>query len=209
MTLWEDDNEDRRPRNEASDFFDELKDKRTQPKTKANYKNMFKHFVAFCKQWYPHLLDDEGDVKLDRLCMVVYKAFFDHVSKKRVKGPFSALKEPAQLNTPGYMVSYKSALLWGFKKVGGAMSSEHKDEIDVFIVGYENHYNEAKQRGEVPMKEGKSPMSLTGYDTMHMCCVQTNCRVRASHIEMISSLEALDTRGIALKHCERMQNHVG
>ena len=93
----------------------------------------------------PAVLDDEGDVKLDLLDMVVYKAFFDHVSKKRVKGPFSALKEPAQLNTPGYMVSYKSALLWGFKKVGGAMSSQHKDEIDVFIVGYENHYNGAKQ----------------------------------------------------------------
>ena len=40
MTLWEDDNEDRRPRNEASEFFDAVKDKRTQPKTKANYKNM-------------------------------------------------------------------------------------------------------------------------------------------------------------------------
>ena len=162
MSLWADDNEDQRAGNGTNDYFDAVVDKTKQPKTKNNYKTLHGHFVVYCEQWFPHVLNDAGRVQLERIDLTVFKGFFEHVMQKRVKGPFSAMMEPPTLNTPGYMMSYKSAILWGFKQAGASVQADHKEKIDEFITGYGNHYNEAKQRGEVPTKEGKTPMSFSG-----------------------------------------------
>lgn len=114
-------------------------------------------------------------MQLDLIDDIIIKEFFDHVSRKRVSGPFSDLVDPPSYNCPGYMNSYKNALEFCWKTHGEVKQEMPKEichEIAEFIVGYQREYNDAKQRGEVPMMEGKCPMSFTGYRYIALKAVQ-------------------------------------
>ena len=64
--------------------FDEMMEKDRADSTKRGYKSLANHFVQFLKHQNPAVVSDEGSVDLVAVALEDVKAFFDHVSIKRV-----------------------------------------------------------------------------------------------------------------------------
>ena len=61
------------------------------------------------------------------------------------------------------MQGYKSALKWYYDEKGIEFASDIDKWLDNFIQGYKKIVSEKRRRGIMPITEGKSPISFSGY----------------------------------------------
>ena len=90
-------------------------------------------------------------------------AFFEHISIKRLGGPFGDPLEPARYNSWNHVNGYKSALVYHFKIGGAEMSKQRIGMLRDFMQAYKRKCADLKQVGDMEMKEGKAAASFQVY----------------------------------------------
>ena len=64
------------------------------------------------------------------------------------------------------MQGYKSALVWWYTENGFMLDSSINKWCDDFVNGYKKTIADKKQRGVMPIGEGKAPLSFQGYGSI-------------------------------------------
>ena len=85
------------------------------------------------------------------------KAFFGHLSHTT---------DPKKTRRFQAIRGYKSALIWYFKEINQHVDADFDQELEKFLAGYRRHIADLKLDSVIPLIEGKSHLSFTGYQTL-------------------------------------------
>lgn len=139
-------------------------DRRHANNTKKQYDAKVKQFVVWIASAHPEILSTEDSTELDYSLVTnaILKEFFAHISKKRDRSTGEYL-DPIQFQSFALVSGYKSALKNHFQKTNNPFSKTVDDEIKSFLAGYERLIANLKKDGDIPLTEGKIPLSFGGY----------------------------------------------
>lgn len=141
---------------------DEIISGRIRLSTRKTYDCKFGHFNEFMKQNHEeHFIGEK--LLLQNVKAEEYKEFFAFISVKKEKGPFSAEVIPMQYNSYKYVESYSNAIKNSFRNEGSQIPADCEMMLTNFFRGYSRKVADLKQNGEMPLEEGKSPLSFDGY----------------------------------------------
>lgn len=147
-------------------------DERLSAGTKRQYRDKIKHFELWVERCHPELIDedyeDEVSVQYQDIDSNILKEFLGHISKKRDKaaeknGDSFVYLDPVQLQSVQHVNGYKSALVDKFKGLGIQLDFEATTMFSELMTGYRRIIQKKKQDGEMEMREGKYPLSFSGY----------------------------------------------
>lgn len=141
---------------------DEIISGRIRLSTRKTYDCKFGHFNEFMKQNHEEHFIGEKLILLN-VKAEDYKEFFAFISVKKEKGPFSAEVIPMQYNSYKYVESYSNAIKNSFRNEGSQIPADCEMMLTNFFRGYSRKVADLKQNGEMPLEEGKSPLSFDGY----------------------------------------------
>ena len=88
--------------------------------------------------------------------------FMGHISIK-INKETNLPYEPMRFNRRSHVQGYRSAIIDLYKKCGMTIDNIAKSQLTDFVSGYGKKVAQLKEDGELPIMEGKSPMSTVGY----------------------------------------------
>jgi hypothetical protein len=97
------------------------------------------------------------------LTVDVLTEFMGFVSKK-VDPVTKVHYDPPKFNSVAHVQGYRSAIIDLYKSRNLPAPELNKTKMSEFVSGYKRKIAQLKEDGELPMMEGKSPMSNTGYN---------------------------------------------
>ena len=112
--------------------------------------------------------EDTDEIQYDRISSDVLKEFLGHISKKRDRKAESAEEpyvyfEPERLQSVQHVNGYKSALTDKFRTLGIPIDFTTATMFSDLMTGYRRIIQKKKQDGEMGVREGKFPLSFSGY----------------------------------------------
>ncbi len=131
--------------------------------TKAQYTYKIKHFRAYMAQEYPECFDEATlHVIFENIPEGALSEFMAHVSKK--KDASGEYVTPMAFYSISHVNGYSSAIKhYHYILKCSKMSGKPADELDKNLKGFVRKIEQMKITGEIPMNEGKAPMSFEGY----------------------------------------------
>eukprot|EP01032_Pedospumella_encystans_P016315 gene16315-18618_t len=137
-------------------------------KSKKQYSGKVAHFNSWVKKEHPLLFDTHNQcVNLRGLDGEVLTEFFGHISKKRKlkeerEGEPYKYIEPTKYQSYQHVSGYKSAIKFEFKNRRVPVPEETDLILSDLFGGYKRKVAELKQNGELPVGEGKQPITFEG-----------------------------------------------
>lgn len=146
------------------DFGEEMMRGRIRPNTHKMYASK----VEVLRKW---LISEKKDDFINQddesiilpLSVSVLTEFMGFVSKK-VDPATKVHYDPPKFNSVAHVQGYRSAIIDLYKQRGLDAPELTKSKMTEFVSGYKRKVAQLKEDGELPMMEGKSPMSNTGYN---------------------------------------------
>jgi hypothetical protein len=131
---------------------------------RENTHKMYASKVQVLKLWliakYSHLIqNDEITLPISTSILI---EFMGHISVKIDKATQLPYNPPV-LNSHSHVQGFRSAIIDLYKTRGLTISDMAKSQLTDFVSGYAKRVAQAKEDGDMPMVEGKSPMSTVGY----------------------------------------------
>ena len=149
---------------------DSIIEERLAVSTKRQYQNKVDHFEHWVRiVHFEELVDEDTDeIMYENIGCEVLKEFLGHVSKKRKRKEETAEEpfvycDPEKLQSVQHVNGYKSALTDKFKRLGISLDFESKTMFSDMMIGYRRVIQKKKQDGEIEIREGKFPLSFSGY----------------------------------------------
>ena len=148
------------------ELSNEIRDKNLAPSTKARYKHLFKHFEDWIRtNKADYCIGDDisyADIDTDTFMeFFAEKVKSSNNTRKRTITDESVIV--SEYNTYDHVSGYKSAILSYYEKMRIVISADTKHAFQEFFNGYKRKIGELKQDGEMTSKEGKDPLSFSGY----------------------------------------------
>ena len=149
---------------------DSIIEERLAVSTKRQYQNKVDHFEHWVRiVHFEELVDEDTDeIMYENIGCEVLKEFLGHISKKRKRKKETAEEpfvycDPEKLQSVQHVNGYKSALTDKFKRLGISLDFESKTMFSDMMIGYRRVIQKKKQDGEIEIREGKFPLSFSGY----------------------------------------------
>lgn len=143
--------------------------------TRAKYQGRLKGFARYAKEKFPDVWDAEHDeVKWAQIGETHLTSFFGHVSKKRKRGPLSEEVDPPRLSSYEHVNGYKSAIMFAFKEHNLEMSNELRRLLKDLMKGWQRRVAQAKQEGDMPIREGKLDVKPRVYQFLAQQAVEAS-----------------------------------
>jgi hypothetical protein len=150
-------------------------------KTRKKYKRGANGFAKYVKAKFPDQWDGEkDDIKWADLGSRELHSFFAHVSKKRKRGPLSDEVVPAKLSSFDHINGFKSAILFSFKERNIQVSPDNLRLLQDIMKGWKRRVAQAKQDGELPIRDGKADIKPRVYKFLAAAAVAADCDFQQS-----------------------------
>lgn len=137
-------------------------------KTKKQYKQKFDHFKKWVRLKHAHVYSEENDtVDIEQLDSAILTEFFGHISKKRKlkeeteENPYVYV-DPVQHQSFQHVSGYKSAIINEFRNRSVFVPDRIQITLTGLFGGYKRTVADLKQTGDMPMMEGRQPMTFDG-----------------------------------------------
>jgi len=144
----------------------EIRDKNLAPSTKSRYKYLFKHFEDWIRaNKADYCIEDNisyADIDTDTF-MEFFAEKVKSVNNTRKRTITDESVIVSEYNTYDHVSGYKSAIVSYYDKMRIVISDETKHAFQEFFNGYKRKIGELKQDGKMASKEGKDPLSFSGY----------------------------------------------
>ena len=153
-------------------------DRRIVSGTRSNYRGKLNTIAEFIEQTHPELMRDVAlfEIPLPReILEELFGWLSTNTDLPKLRGrmvdddenfnemPADRFAQFKITISPSTMQGYKSALLWYYAGSGIIMEPSDSKWIDSFIQGYKKVIADKKSRGVMPVMEGKSPISFSGF----------------------------------------------
>jgi len=139
----------------ATEAAEDMMDRRTCEGTKKQYDSAIGLMITWMKTNHPHLVESENNV--DSLKMPLNDAAVLQwlaVASKKPNGKYKSYS---------CISGYKSAIGDLYTSREQDMQAALKKKLKKYSAGYKRTIADLKQNGEIPMQEGKLPVTFQGY----------------------------------------------
>jgi hypothetical protein len=153
----------------------EVIDRQIVEGTKKTYANNILHFTRWLVEHYPGCVEGEDEIILP-LSTEVIMAYMASIQRRNEDG--TPVQQGGKLIAVSTMTSIGSSIANLYRSRNVVQSDEQKLSVKNFMAGHRRMVSSAKQGGELPMFEGKRPLSFKGYELLAQQSLQMqNSRV--------------------------------
>ena len=131
--------------------------------TRRQYASRFAHFLEHLRRERDLAPDEIDLIDLDDVTLDDYQLFFERIQVKRTSGPFSAPVDPLKYNDTQTVAAYKAALVFSMRERNKPIPDATQRELTRFVGGYKRKVADLKEKGEMRLGEGKSPIPFSAY----------------------------------------------
>lgn len=130
--------------------------------TRLQYKGKTATLVSWLKANEPTALQPSTDEMILPLNDTTISAFFGYICQKRKRDSLE-LEQPVQYLSLSHVANYRSAIKDYYKQKNITVPKSTENFMNEFMNGYTRKIAMLKQEGEMPLIEGKRPISFSGY----------------------------------------------
>ena len=141
-------------------FGEQIMRRRIRESTHKMYASKVQVLKLWLIEKYPHFIyNDEIVLPIPTSILIEFMGYISYKVDKRTNLPHN----PPILKSHSHVQGFRSAIIDLYKSKELVINDIAKSQLTDFVSGFAKRVAQAKEDGELPMVEGKSPMSTAGY----------------------------------------------